>query len=279
METGVDRLFASAVKKCDNDAVVDGLMICGTCGAPKQRRISIDGTVHVIPDVCRCERKKREEEQKRKEEQKREQHVSAWRKECFSSFGDGSLRIADKMRFEGAPKSDTEKKCRLYAERFDIALENNYGIVLCGGVGTGKTHLAGCICSKVIEEGYTAAFRSLVPLAQKAVSVRESDREEAASILCATDLLVFDDFGVERRSEYMNEAVGTAIDIRYQTGKPLIITTNLTKNDFQNPQDESQRRVFSRITEMCAFLPVDGPDRRIAIHNAKYKGFSEAFGT
>ncbi len=281
MVTGVERLFESAVIKLENDRVENGLIVCGTCGAPKQRRVRIGDRDQVIPDVCLCERKRREDEAARLDAERRAAHVAEWRRECFRSFGENGERIGEKMRFpDGAagPVSEAEATCRKYAERFGIALGKNYGIALYGDVGTGKSHLAGCICNKVIEEGYTAVFGSLSRIAQKVVSVKEAEREEATALLRSPDLFVFDDFGVERRSEYMDEAVGTAVDIRYGTGKPVIVTTNMMPEDFRDPGDIARQRVFSRLIEMCSFIPVKGPDRRADVHNAKARGFRKDIG-
>lgn len=89
------------------------------------------------------------------------------------------------------------------------------------------------------------------------------------------DLIVLDDLGVERRSEYMDEAVYTVVNARYMANKPAIFTTNLRTSDFENPKDESQKRIYSRIVGMCDFVPVNGPDRRIGEHNIKKNGIGK----
>ena len=51
----------------------------------------------------------------------------------------------------------------------------------------------------------------------------------------ATPLLILDDFGMERGTEYGLEQVYSVIDSRYRSGKPLIVTTNLTLDDLPEP--------------------------------------------
>ena len=76
------------------------------------------------------------------------------------------------------------------------------------------------------------------------------------------DLLVIDDLGIERNTEYVNELVYNIIDARYRSGKPMIITTNLKYSDLHNTEDTSKARIYSRIIEMCLPVLVSGEDRR-----------------
>ena len=61
-------------------------------------------------------------------------------------------------------------------------------------------------------------------------------RNEYISRLCSYPLLILDDFGMERGTEYGLEQVYSVIDSRYRSGKPLIATTNLTLEELQHPQ-------------------------------------------
>ena len=64
-------------------------------------------------------------------------------------------------------------------------------------------------------------------------------------------LLILDDFGAERNTEYALEQLFNVIDARYQAGKPLILTSNLSLADLKNPADNAHRRVYDRVLEMC----------------------------
>ena len=77
-----------------------------------------------------------------------------------------------------------------------------------------------------------------------------------------TGLLVIDDFGCERRTEYMDEIKFNLIDGRLRSGKPCVITTNLMLNDFAAPADLTQKRIVSRMFERAATFHVQGEDRR-----------------
>jgi DNA replication protein DnaC len=75
------------------------------------------------------------------------------------------------------------------------------------------------------------------------------------------DLIVLDDFGAERRTDYTSEIRYNVIDTRYNSGKPLILTTNITS--FEN-KDIADSRVNSRIREKVLGMKFDGEDRRKA---------------
>jgi DNA replication protein DnaC len=77
-------------------------------------------------------------------------------------------------------------------------------------------------------------------------------------------LLVLDDLSTERQTEYMLEIVYNVIDARYRAKLPLIITTNLTREELMNPADIRYKRIFSRLFEMCTPIEVEGHDRRHA---------------
>jgi DNA replication protein DnaC len=76
------------------------------------------------------------------------------------------------------------------------------------------------------------------------------------------DLLIIDDLGAERKSEYMQETVFNIIDSRYRSGLPFIITTNLTADEIKKPQEVSFQRIYDRILERCFPVEVTGQSRR-----------------
>ena len=75
-------------------------------------------------------------------------------------------------------------------------------------------------------------------------------------------LLVIDDLAAERKTEYMSEIIFNVIDSRYRANLPMIVTTNLTSEELQNPIDMSYQRTFSRLLEMCTPIKVEGEDKR-----------------
>lgn len=89
------------------------------------------------------------------------------------------------------------------------------------------------------------------------------DKQEFLDKLSRYDLLVIDDLGVERDTSYSVEQVFNVIDARSRTGKPLIVTTNLSLADLQNPSSLGYARIYDRILEMCPIrLKLAGDSRR-----------------
>ena len=141
---------------------------------------------------------------------------------------------------------------RLAAKKFDEMLAKNQGLLLYGDVGTGKTHFACCIGNYVMEHLSTVFATSLIKILQKAKSFRDADDEEAyISRLNYADLLILDDLGAERSTDYALEIVYNVIDSRYRSGKPMIVTTNLTLDEMRETPDLRYRRIYDRIFEVC----------------------------
>ena len=89
------------------------------------------------------------------------------------------------------------------------------------------------------------------------------DRTAFLDSLGDYDLLIIDDLGVERNTEYALEQMFSIIDSRYRCNKPLIVTTNLKLDELKHPPDLAHARIYARILERCApsFLPVRTSER------------------
>jgi DNA replication protein DnaC len=59
------------------------------------------------------------------------------------------------------------------------------------------------------------------------------------------------------------------IDSRYRSGKPLIVTTNLTLEELQHPQDTAHARIYDRLLKMCAPVRFTGENFRKATAQEK----------
>lgn len=81
-----------------------------------------------------------------------------------------------------------------------------------------------------------------------------SERNEYLASLNRYTLLVIDDMGIERESQYTVETIYTVIDERYKSKKPFIITTNIQIEILKTPQDLEHARIYDRIMERC--MPV-----------------------
>ena len=162
---------------------------------------------------------------------------------------------------------NSEKICfgQKYAEKWDEIEQGNHGLLLWGQVGTGKTYFAACIANALIEKEIPVKMTNLAAV----MNCKYEDRNDFIKDICRYHLLILDDFGMERDTSYGLETIYQVIDRRYQAGKPLILTTNLTLKELQNPQNLDHQRIYDRVLEMCAPIRFIGESKRTAIGKDK----------
>lgn len=129
-------------------------------------------------------------------------------------------------------------------------------------MGTGKTFMASCIANAVIDLGFSAYQTDIAGIATLMES-SFADRRANLDRILNRDLLLIEDLGAERCTEYMLGHVYNVIDGRYRSGKPMVITTNIPLKDIYQPSDSSPwQRIFDRITERCYPIEFTGASRR-----------------
>ena len=240
-----------------DDYIRDGLVYCGKCHTPKQCRVEILGVMQTPMCMCKCMKAEYDREQEELRRKERQQRIERNRNVGFPD--------AEMMNWTFDRDDRTNQKpsdvCRRYCEAFREMFSKGKGLLLFGTVGTGKTFLAACVANRLIDDGYTCMVTNFSRLTNRLTGSFEG-RQEFLDSLNQYDLLVIDDLASERNTEFMNEIVFSIIDSRYRSGKPLIVTTNLSADELKYPKDLSKQRVFSRLFEMCFPIEVKGQDRR-----------------
>ncbi len=155
----------------------------------------------------------------------------------------------------------SKETARFYVESWETMQAENIGYLFWGGVGTGKSYLAACIANALMEQEVPVCMTNFATILNDLAASFEG-RNEYISRLCSYPLLILDDFGMERGTEYGLEQVYSVIDSRYRSGKPLIATTNLTLEELQHPQDTPHARIYDRLTSMCAPVRFTGSNFR-----------------
>lgn len=140
-----------------------------------------------------------------------------------------------------------------------------YGILIWGPVGTGKSYLAGCITNVLLEQEVTVKMTNFNTILNDLFEAET--KTEYIRTLAGYELLISDNLGAERSSEYALENVFSVIDRRYRSKRPMIVTINLPLSKIKTETDVEKRRIYDRILEMCIPLKVDGASRREAIAN------------
>lgn len=263
----------------------DGLLHCCVCHGPRQTVVTLpfEGA---LPRTVRCRCKCPTEAELR--ERALAQEIEADRRErrrrfCFARL-DGDGKILDVSRAVGwtfandkGLQPDLIRSARIYAEQFREHLRTGDGLLYYGDVGTGKSFTAACIANAVIDQGYTARMTDFPTVRNELFAAR--DKQKYINDLCQLpDLLVLDDLGVESQSDFMRETVFNVINTRLQSGKPMIITTNLTKAELARPAEIGYKRIYDRIPERCLAIHVAGESLRTGLGMDNRRRMQEMLG-
>ena len=237
----------------------DGLLYCGKCRTPKQFRMDappLEG--RLLPCPCQCERARLDQEAA---EQEAHRHLQAVADLKRRGFTDPAMREWTFANDNG--KCPQMKHAHFYVENWTAMQEENIGYLLWGGVGTGKSYFAGCIANALMEQEVAVRMTNFALILNDLTASFEG-RNEYIARLCRAPLLILDDFGMERGTEYGLEQVYNVVDSRYRSRRPLIVTTNLSLQDLQHPKDTAHARIYDRLLEMCAPIRFSGENFRKA---------------
>ena len=251
----------------------DGFLVCGNCNTRKEIEVVFPWGKIRPYCLCECEKAKQDREREEEERKQREERIQRLR---TNAFPDGSL---EDCTFDRA--SDPNNKLILamqrYVDNFNKFRTEGKGLLLYGSVGTGKTFLSACTANAIIDKGIPVLMTSVSYIANKLMGMFEGKNEYIES-LNTYPLLVLDDLGAERNTEFMNEVVYTIINSRYKARLPLIVTTNLTTEQLKAPTDVTMARTYSRVLEMCFPIKVEGVDIRREKARNEYKTMSDILG-
>ena len=153
-------------------------------------------------------------------------------------------------------------KAHAYMENWKEAYKSNIGLLLFGDVGTGKSFFAGCIANALLDQDVPVLMTNFPTILNRLTGMFSEDRSEFIASFDEYDLLIIDDLGVERSTEYTMEQIFFVIDSRYRSRRPMIITTNLKLAELKNPPDLAHARIYDRILERCAPILFDGNNFR-----------------
>lgn len=158
------------------------------------------------------------------------------------------------------------EQARRYVDHWKQMQEQNLGLLFWGKPGNGKTFAAGCIANGLLEtEGMhvpSVKMTTFGTILNKLPGMTAQDKEWYLNSFLACDLLILDDFGMERQTDYAREQVFNIIDGRYLARKPLIVTTNLSLSELKHPRDTTEMRIFDRVLELCVPVCFDGESLR-----------------
>ena len=235
----------------------DGLIHCQRCGAPRQMQVELFGKQDTVFCLCRCQTEARDREN---EEFHSRARMAEIRQLKADGLQDAALRqytFANDLGYQ--PES---AKLRAYVEQFPEMLKSGAGLLLWGGVGTGKTFLAACVANALLDRSIPVLMPVTGNLLNKLMGIYPSERNAFLKSLNAYSLLILDDLGMEHSSEFAMSQMFNIVDGWYRTGKPLIVTTNLTLQELKHPPDLAHARIYDRLLEMCTPIRINGQNVR-----------------
>jgi len=153
---------------------------------------------------------------------------------------------------------------------------NERGLFLCGGIGTGKTHLAVAALLEKRAHGARCLFTSVQELllrCRDSFRRGEGGLEEVLEPLCDANAFLLDDLGTEKPTEFARETVALVIDRAYRDRQTIIITSNY---DLGALPERLDARSVDRLIEMCLAVKFTGPSYRqkLARQRANLRSFS-----
>lgn len=243
----------------------DGFLCCGKCHARKQADVPFPagdgGTRTVRVGIqCTCERERSEAERAAQERADFRVRMERLRRDGITDPAYLRHTFAQDDRRNPAV-SDV---CQRYVQNWEEMKADNIGILFFGDVGTGKSFLACAVANALLEKLVSVSVTNFPRILNALQGSFDEERQAQIDRLQRYSLLVIDDLGVERDTAYSVEQVYNVVDTRARSGKPLIVTTNLSMKDLQNPPTLAYKRIYDRVLEMCPIrLKLAGTSRRV----------------
>lgn len=155
-----------------------------------------------------------------------------------------------------------------------LARDPDYGLFFTGPPGTGKTHLARAIVHEYQRRHRHTIYASIPYLLERLQPNQRPDAPRMDDILEAVtraDLVVWDDLGAEKPTEWTRVRLYLLVDARYEAEKPIVVTSNWGLDRLKQQEDA---RIMSRILEMTQVHELAGADERIqrAMDRMGFKG-------
>lgn len=245
----------------------DGFLCCGKCHDRKQMDVSLPASLSTTGEdkairvgrLCKCGQEKAERERRERERKDFEARMDRLRRDGITDPAYLTYTFAQDDRRN--PKiSDV---CQKYVANWEEMKAQNIGILFYGDVGTGKSFLACSIANALLGRLVSVSVTNFPRILNSLQGSFDDERQKRIDRLQHYSLLVIDDLGVERDTSYSVEQVYNVVDTRARSGKPVIITTNLSLKDLENPPSLAYKRIYDRVLEMCPIrLKMTGESRR-----------------
>lgn len=240
----------------------DGFLHCSACGERVERELDfplMDSSGRTkktkVHCMCRCRREEKDAQEQKMQYEEERRRINGLKQ---LSLLDAKSREVCFRNYQ--VKEENQKVfgiAKRYVENFSEMYSRSQGMLFWGDVGTGKSYTAAAIANELMERMQSVIMTSFVKLLQ---DMQGFDTDDGAYMnrLNQAKLLIIDDLGAERGTDYALEKVYDIIDSRYRSGKPAIFTTNLSVTQMKECADIRYNRIYDRIFEMCYPVKFDG---------------------
>jgi DNA replication protein DnaC len=235
---------------------------CGVCGS----EVEVVSSPITSKTITYCPSCSEKEEQERKSHQR-----EALKKQLTE-------RMEIYLRKRGVPRRYLNARITDFPAHWQKLKESTTGLFLTGSRGLGKTHLAVALMREMIFTtqpvyrggDYKIDFQRMplfVSVPELLLEIRDTFNGSGASEKAVidkyswVDVLVLDDLGAEKTSDWVLQTLYTTMDRRYREELRTIITSNLSIEEIEEKFDD---RVASRVAGMCRVCTIKGRDRRIS---------------
>lgn len=247
---------------------------------PEDRRAAI---LCGLPRVCSCEAAKRTAEEQNAQEEAKEREKQKSR---------DALRLRERWEAAGMPSAWYERGLKQWHQTdpsrvaaYDAAvcfgaqlLAGSYprSLYVVGDIGAGKTFLSSCLCADLLRKGRRVLWRNVSDVLREiraSYDNRQTSEAEVIARFAKPPVLVLDDLGKERPTEWAMEQLFSIINARYDANKPLILTTNYGGDDLVKrltprpdstgyADDTTARAIVDRLRGMSKHVVLAGASRR-----------------
>lgn len=140
--------------------------------------------------------------------------------------------------------------------------DTDIGFYIYGPTGVGKSLISKKAMVKILNKGYSAYITNPPQLMDDIRKEMNEFKNETLNFCIEVDLLIIDDFGTEKTTDFQIEKLFMILESRWKECKPIIFTSNLSLDEVSRKYND-KGRIFSRINGTCDVIKVDGKDMRI----------------
>ena len=147
-------------------------------------------------------------------------------------------------------------------EQWLHASDPSEGFMLTGRVGSGKTHLIRGVAHHLRTHYHTVLYTTVPYLVEHLRGPTGVDMDAVFKAMTRADVVVWDDLGAEKPTDWALDRLYLLLDARYEVEKPILVTSNWAPSQLE---ERLGARIVSRLMEMGPVWEVPGIDYRVLL--------------